>query len=451
MVKSFGQVRACDDVSISLREGEIVALLGENGAGKSTFVKLVFGALQPDSGAFLWRGQEVALTDPAVARKLGIGMVHQHFSLFEALTATQNVALGLPDAPLSGLAERTARVSAAYGLPLDPDALVADLSVGERQRIEIVRCLLQDPTLIIMDEPTSVLTPQEADRLFQTLRRLRDEGRTILYISHKLEEVRALCERAIVMRGGRIVAQVDPRTTSAAMLAEAMVGSAVAEVANTKEPTAAVPRLEVQGLSHESDRPFGTSLKGVNLSVGAGEVLGIAGMAGNGQSELFACLSGELLSDANTVRIDGKTVGARGVDARRALGAAFVPEERLGHSAVPSFDLVENVILSRHMVTDGTIDGLGFLRRGAARTALNRVIAAMDVRAPKGPAPARALSGGNLQKLVVGRELDRAPSLIVINQPTWGVDAGAAANIRQALVDLAAGGAAVLVLSQDLD
>ncbi len=453
ITKAFATVRACDDVSISLGEGEIVALLGENGAGKSTLVKLMFGTLQPDSGNFLYRGRPVAIEKPADARRLGIGMVHQHFSLFEAFTAVQNIALALPDVPLAGLAQRTREVSEAYGLTLDPQALVADLSAGERQRIEIVRCLLQDPTLIIMDEPTSVLTPQEADTLFVTLRRLREEGRTILYISHKLDEVRALCERAVVMRAGRIVRELDPRTVSAAEMAEAMVGQAIAEVAQRPAPAAAAtstPLLAVRGLSHASDRLFGTTLKNVGFTVAGGEVFGIAGMAGNGQSELFACLSGELASAPEAIAINGVPVGQLGVDARRRMGAAFVPEERLGHSAVPDFDLVENIVLSRHGAGDGTVLA-GLLRRGAARRTAKRVIADMAVRAPGTSALARMLSGGNLQKFVMGRELDRELVLLVVNQPTWGVDAGAAAMIRQAVVDLAAGGAAVVLISQDLD
>lgn len=450
ITKTFARVTACDDVSLALGEGEIVALLGENGAGKSTLVKLIFGTLQPDAGSFLWRGKPVAIEQPADARRLGIGMVHQHFSLFEAFTAVENIALALPDVPRKGLARRTREVSEAYGLALDPDALVADLSAGERQRIEIVRCLLQDPTLIIMDEPTSVLTPQEADTLFVTLRRLREEGRTILYISHKLEEVRALCERATVMRAGRVVRELDPRATSAAEIAEAMVGQSIADVTPRPAPAAAAPLLAVEGLSHASDRLFGTSLKNVRFSVAGGEVFGVAGMAGNGQSELFACLSGELPSARDAITIMGRPAGHLGVDARRRMGAAFVPEERLGHSAVPDFDLVENLILSRHGASDGTVGG-GFVRRGAARRAAQRVIATMSVRTPGPDALARMLSGGNLQKFVMGRELDRQLSVLVVNQPTWGVDAGAAALIRQAVVDLAAGGAAVVLISQDLD
>lgn len=451
ITKSFARVKACADISLRLGEGEVVALLGENGAGKSTLVKLMFGALQPDEGTFLFHGKPVALERPADARELGIGMVHQHFSLFEAFTAAQNIALALPDVPLGKIVEETRTVSRQYGLPLDPDALVADLSAGERQRIEIVRCLLQDPKLIIMDEPTSVLTPQEAEALFLTLRRLREEGRTVLYISHKLEEVRALCERAIVMRHGHIVRELDPRVTSAAEMAEAMVGKTVTEVTPRPAPAAGEPLLTVTGLTHESDRLFGTTLRDISFEVAKGEVFGIAGMAGNGQSELFACLSGELRSRRDAVAIKGEAVGHLGIDQRRRRGGAFVPEERLGHSAVPDFDLVENLILSRHGPEDGTVRAGGFLDRGTARRAMDRIIKAMDVRAPKGVPEARTLSGGNLQKYVMGRELDRSPTLLVVNQPTWGVDAGAAALIRQAVVDLAAAGAAVVLISQDLD
>ncbi|WP_108660809.1 ABC transporter ATP-binding protein [Acuticoccus kandeliae] len=452
LTKIFGALRACDGISITLHKGEIVALLGENGAGKSTLVKQLFGALQPDEGEILWEGKPVVMTEPAVARHLGIGMVHQHFSLFEAFTAAENIALGLPDEPIKGLAERARETSRAYGLPLDPHALVADLSVGERQRIEIVRCLLQNPTLVIMDEPTSVLTPQEVDRLFVTLRKLKAEGRTVLYISHKLEEVRALCDRAIVMRAGKLVAEADPKVETAASLAAAMVGGEV-PIVRPRESSGSesTPALVVSGLSHPSDHQFGVSLADIALTVRAGEVVGVAGMAGNGQAEFFDCISGETRARSGSVSIFGVPAERLDIDARRRLGAAFVPEERLGHGAVPGFDLAENVILSRHQRTDGILGPAGFLRRGVARKTMRRVIERMDVRSSGGNPPARALSGGNLQKFVVGRELDSAPRLLLINQPTWGVDAGAAANIRQSLIDLAASGAGVLVISQDLD
>ncbi|UOM33146.1 ABC transporter ATP-binding protein [Acuticoccus sp. I52.16.1] len=451
ITKSFGALKANDHVSLKLGEGEIVALLGENGAGKSSLVKMLFGALQPDSGTILWRDKETAIPDPAAARALGISMVHQHFSLFEAFTVEENIALGLPDMPRAGLADKARELSAAYGLPLDPTALVADLSVGERQRIEIVRCLLQNPTLVIMDEPTSVLTPQEVERLFGTLRQLKAEGRTVVYISHKLEEVRDLCERAVILRHGRVVETCDPRERSAAELASAMVGGAIADVARGGgTPGAAI--LAVRDLDQASAGTFGTALQGIELEVRAGEVVGIAGIAGNGQGELFAILSGETLANrADAITIDGEPVGRLGIDARRRRGAAFVPEERLGHGAVPAFDLADNALVSRHRPADGTAGPAGVLRHGMARRLAARVIRAMDVRTPGTHATAGSLSGGNLQKFVVGRELDARPKLLVVDQPTWGVDAGASANIRQALIDLAAAGAAVLVVSQDLD
>ena len=450
--KSFGSVRACRDVSIRLGQGEIVALLGENGAGKSTLVKMLFGALQPDSGTIAWEGRRVAIPEPAAARRLGIGMVHQHFSLFDAFTVAENIALGLAhDPPLREVAERARKVSALYGLPLDPGALVADLSVGECQRVEVVRCLMQRPDLVIMDEPTSVLTPGEVEILFQTLRRLRDEGRTVLYISHKLEEVRALCSRAIIMRAGAVVMECDPRLVAAGELARAMVGSAVPRVKATEHHAEGAPVLELCGLSLEGEGAFDTPLRDVSLSLQRGEVFGIAGMAGNGQGQLFAALSGERAAAPDAVRIMGEPVGQLGIDARRARGAAFVPEERLGHGAVPELDLTENVVLSRHGAGDGTRGSLGFLRRGKARGIAEAVIGRMDVRTPGTEAEARSLSGGNLQKFVMGREIDRAPALLVVDQPTWGVDAGSAARLRQALLDLAAAGTAVLVISQDLD
>jgi general nucleoside transport system ATP-binding protein len=445
IVKVFGTLRANDDVSISVKAGEIHALLGENGAGKSTLVKMLYGALQPTSGQFLWNGAPLEIKSPAEARKLGVGMVFQHFSLFEALTAAENIALALPgDFDLAKLSDRVRQVSKDYGLPLEPSSSVADLSVGERQRVEIVRCLLQNPKLLILDEPTSVLTPQEADQLFITLRRLASEGVAILYISHRLEEVRKLCSAATVLRHGKVVASCDPRQETPASLARMMVGSDVASVHTEKNNKAGAVRLSVHGLNFAGDAAFSVALKNINLDVRGGELVAIAGVAGNGQSEFFDAVSGERLSQTDSVLIDGIACGAEDVTARRKRGAAFVPEERLGHGAVPNFKLSENIVLTRHGRAP-VVD-----RAGAFGIAA-QVIKAFDVRKGKVDPEARSLSGGNLQKFVVGRELDRDPKVLVVNQPTWGVDAGAAATIRQALIDLARSGSAVLVISQDLD
>ncbi|MGE0004964.1 MAG: ABC transporter ATP-binding protein [Parvibaculaceae bacterium] len=448
----FGELRANDDVSLHVRPGEIHALLGENGAGKSTLVKIIYGALQPSAGELRWHGKPVTISSPAAARKLGIGMVFQHFSLFEALTVAENIALALPGAfDIAALSRKIAVISRDYGLPLEPSATVGDLSVGERQRIEIIRCLLQEPKLLIMDEPTAVLTPQEADQLFLVLERLAKEGCSILYISHRLEEVKRLCQSATILRMGKVVASVDPRKETAASLARLMVGGDIHVVRSRTRPGSGAPRLTLDRLSLPQDGHFGVALRDVSLQVAGGEVVAIAGVAGNGQSELFDAVSGEkLVQRGEAILIDGKPCGRRGITERRKMGAAFVPEERLGHGAVPGFTLSENVVLTRY-ASDRDLTRSGTIGRDAALAVSERVIKSYDVRKGKPDPEARALSGGNLQKFVVGRELDRNPAVLVVNQPTWGVDAGAAATIRQALVDLARAGSAILVISQDLD
>ena len=452
ITKDFVGIRANDNVNFSIKPGEIHALLGENGAGKSTLVKILYGSLQPTAGEIRWKGKAVTIANPAAARDLGIGMVFQHFSLFDALTVAENIALAIANTPLGELKQRITTVSAEYGLPLNPDSVIADLSVGERQRVEIVRCLLQEPELIIMDEPTSVLTPQEADDLFVVLRRLSSEGVSVLYISHRLEEVRAICHHATILRHGRVVAECDPQRETAARLASMMVG---AELRQVSAPPATSPdapvRLAVHELSLPKPHAFGIALDHVNLEVRGGEIVSIAGVAGNGQDELFDALSGERSADrADAIVIDGEPVGRRHVNTRRKLNAAFVPEERLGHGAVPRFKLSENVILTRHGTGEGLVHS-GVVSFGGARDIVGRVTQTFDVRKGTPDPEAASLSGGNLQKFVVGREFDRKPGVLVVCQPTWGVDAGAAATIRQALVDLARGGSAVLVISQDLD
>ncbi len=457
ITKIFGELRANDAVDLSIREGEIHALLGENGAGKSTLVKILFGSLQADGGQLFWRGQPVINRSPSEARALGIGMVFQHFSLFEALTVAENIALSFDsDAPLQDTAERARELSNTYGLPLDPYAVVGDLSVGERQRVEIIRCLMQDPALIILDEPTSVLTPQEADTLFETLFRLRDEGRSVLYISHRLEEVQRLCTRATIMRHGKVVDACDPRGETAGSLASKMVGANIGEVVQRDVKTGERKTLlQVENLKLAFNNPFAVELKNINMSVSGGEILGIAGIAGNGQGELFAALSGEeLCDDAQAVQIAGQAVGQVDISGRRLIGAAFVPEERLGHGAVPTMALSDNLYLARHASDGDTLRSGGRLKiilRNAVEKLSAKVCEMMDVRKSAPNPPAGALSGGNLQKFIMGRELERNPVVLVVNQPTWGVDAGAAAHIRQSLIDLAAKGSAVVMISQDLD
>jgi len=452
ITKVFGALRANDDVTLSLKPGEIHALLGENGAGKSTLVKVIYGSLQPTSGELYWKGRRITVPNPAAARELGIGMVFQHFSLFDSLTVTENIALALPsDEKIEGMARRIEKVSDDYGLPLRPDALVVDLSVGERQRIEIVRCLLQEPHLLVMDEPTAVLTPQEADQLFVTLERLASEGCGVLYISHRLEEVKRLCHDATILRHGKLVSRVDPQQETAASLAALMVGTEVAAVRADKEVAPGVPLLELNDLSTQTDDPFGVSLKNINLSVRAGEILAVAGVAGNGQGEFFGALSGEVIStNKDAVKFGGAASGREDITQRRRRGAAFVPEERIGHGAIPNFTLSENVVLTHHAVSEAVVRK-GLINSDGAQNVSSNVIELFDVRKGTPDPEAQSLSGGNLQKFVVGREIALQPKVLVVNQPTWGVDAGATALIRQALIDLARSGSAVLVISQDLD
>lgn len=449
LTKAYPGVVANDHVSFSVRPGEVHALLGENGAGKSTLVKMIYGLVRPDDGRMSFAGKAYAPETPHVARQTGVAMVFQHFSLFEALTVAENVALGMEaPPPQRQLARQIREVSETYGLPLDPGRLVGDLSAGERQRVEIIRCLLQDPKLLVMDEPTSVLTPQEVDILFQTLRKLSAEGTAILYISHKLEEIRALCEAATILRLGKVVATCDPREKSARELAELMVGQTLHTPTRASGADSEIA-LTVEGLSVSSANPFGTTLKNVSFEVAKGEVLGIGGVAGNGQDELLAGLSGEMRAPHAAVRVGETPVGALGPSARRRIGLLAAPEERLGHAAAPDMSLTENALLTG--LIREKLSRNGFLDWARARDFAERIIERFDVRTPGPASAARSLSGGNLQKFVIGREILQNPRVLVVNQPTWGVDASAAAAIRQALLDLAAEGAAIVVISQDLD
>jgi general nucleoside transport system ATP-binding protein len=450
IVKQYPGCLANDHVDLVVMPGEIHALLGENGAGKSTLVKIIYGVVKADAGEILWQGRPVEIASPGEARALGIGMVFQHFNLFETLTVAENISLGLDEAhDLATLTSEIAEISNRYGLPINPRQHVHALSVGERQRVEIIRCLLQNPKMLIMDEPTSVLTPQEVARLFETLKRLASEGCSILYISHKLDEIRELCQAATVLRLGKVTARCDPRHETPRSLAEMMIGSELPVCQRTGGAGLGDVRLAVDGLSLVSPDPHGTSLADIRFTVRRGEIFGIAGVAGNGQSELLAALSGERRVDSQAIIIDGNRVGRLGPRARRALGLAYIPEERNGHAAIPDLTLAENALLSafdrRALSTNGVI------RYARATAFATEVIERFSVKATGPEARASSLSGGNLQKFVVGREILQAPNVLIAAQPTWGVDAGAAAAIHQALLDLASHGVAVLVVSQDLD
>ena len=450
ITKQYPGCLANDDIHLHIAAAEIHALLGENGAGKSTLMKIIYGLVKPDRGELLWDGLPLEVKDPAHARKLGIGMVFQHFSLFDTLTVTENIALALGDeaGDLAALAQRIRQVSEKYGMAINPDREVHTLSVGERQRVEIVRCLVQDIRLLILDEPTSVLTPQEVDTLFVTLRQLASEGCSILFISHKLNEVKALCHRATVLRGGRVSGSCIPADEDTLSMARMMVGDDTPLGSAYPKVLGHTPMLSVNNLNLASHDPFGVALKHLNLTVNAGEIVGIAGVAGNGQEELLAALSGETPSEASHICFNTTPVGHLPPDQRRALGLGFVPEERLGRGAVPEMSLTENALLTGFL---SNLVQRGMVAWKQTETFAERIIRDYKVKTAGRHARADSLSGGNLQKFIIGREILQNPRLLIAAHPTWGVDIGAATAIHKALIALRDQGAAILVVSEDID
>ncbi len=448
ITKQYPGVRANDAVDLTVLPGEIHAVLGENGAGKSTLMKIVYGAVQPDAGRVRLNGTPVRIASPAAARRLGIGMVFQHFSLFDTLTVAENVWLGIErSASRTEVNRRIGAVAHRYGLDIEPARPVHTLSVGERQRVEIVRALLAEPQLLILDEPTSVLTPRAVERLFATLRQLAARGTSILYISHKLDEIRALCQRCTVLRAGKVTGVVEPAHESNASLSRLMIGAEPPELRHEpRAPGATV--LAVRDLSLDRLDHFGVDLAGIDFEVHAGEIVGVAGVSGNGQQELLAALAGEdRRSPAAAVTLSGEPIGHLAPRARRARGLHFVPEERLGRGAVPQMSLAHNTLLTR----SETLGRGGWIASRALRRLAQHLIERFDVRAGGADAAAASLSGGNLQKFIVGREIDARPKLLVVSQPTWGVDVGAAALIRRELLALRDAGCALLVVSEELD
>lgn len=450
LTKHYPGTIACQDIDLTIQPGEIHALLGENGAGKSTLVKMIYGVTAPTRGQIFWEGRPVVLRSPAMARELGIGMVFQDFALFESLRVVENVALALPKRePHRVLAKRIQTVSERYGLPIDPEKPVGSLSVGERQRVEIVRSLLQTPRLLIMDEPTSVLAPQAVERLFETLRQIAAEGCSVLYISHKLHEIRALCDRATVLRQGRVTGTCTPANETAGNLARMMIGQAL-PVVNRPPSKVADVALAVNTPRISSGDEHEVGLEALSFSVSRGEILGIAGISGNGQGELLRLLSGERLApSADAIRINGEPVGQYGVAKRRERGMAYIPEDRRGQATVADLPLTDNATLTA--INTQPITQYGLMRHAAIQAFTQRCIEIYQVVCSGSQAPARSLSGGNLQKFVVGRELLQMPQLLVCAQPTWGVDVGAAAFIRQKLLDLRSEQTAIVVISEEIE
>ena len=448
ITKRYPNVVANNNVSLTVLPGEIHALLGENGAGKSTLVKIIYGSVKPDEGTVSFNGNIAHIRNPQEARALGISMVFQHFNLFETLSVAENVWLGLDkNLNLTEVTQSITAKASEYGLDIDPARPVHTLSVGEMQRVEIIRALLTNPKLLILDEPTSVLTPQAVEKLFVVLKKLSSEGCSILYISHKLHEIRELCTACTVMRAGQVTGHCNPQQESNASLSRMMIGAEPPALEHRAIPLGNVV-LSVNKLMLPAEDQFGVKLQDISLTVRAGEVLGIAGVSGNGQRELMYALSGEdTRADGAMVTLFGQSVGKLGPIKRRALGVQFVPEERLGRGAVPNLSLAQNLMLTR----SNAILSSGWIRVNDLTQYAAQIIAKYKVKASGPHATAKSLSGGNLQKFIMGREIDANPKLLIVSQPTWGVDVGAAAQIRAAILTLRDAGCAVLVVSEELD
>ena len=454
--KRFGDVHANRDVSLVVRRGTIHGLVGENGAGKSTLMGIVYGYYQPDRGEILVRGRPAAIRSAQGALAAGIGMVHQHFMLVEPFTVLENVVLGMEGGFRlgAGLARARAelqRLGREYHLEVDPDARVADLSVGQRQRVEILKALYRGAELLVLDEPTAVLTPQEADHLFRILASLRSEGKTVLLSTHKLREIREVTDVVTVMRQGRVVATLPTAGTTPDQLAELMVGRTVRLHVDRRPARPGDPVLEVTGLVVEDSLGV-ERVKGVSFTVRRGEIVGVAGVAGNGQSELLEALAGirSVKSGHIRLRTDDLTgAAARAPRRLRKLGLAHVPEDRQRVGLIMSFTARESAILGYH--DDSAYNGVIRLRRAAVASSFDRQVTEYDIRPGDGALPTSAFSGGNQQKIVLARELDRNPDLLLIGQPTRGVDIGAIEFIHRRLVALRDAGKALLLISVELD
>lgn len=454
ITKSFPGIRANDRVTLQVEQGSIHALLGENGAGKSTLMSILFGLYAPDSGSIKVRGKDVRITNPNVANALGIGMVHQHFKLVHNFTVTENIILGLE--PKAGIvidrkkaAARVKEISELYGLHVDPDARIEDISVGMQQRVEILKMLYRDAEILIFDEPTAVLTPQEIHELMGIMRRLVNEGKTIILITHKLREIKEAADFCTVLRRGRLIGTVPVAETSEQQMAEMMVGR---EVNFHVEKAPAQPgevMLQVEGLNVKNAKGL-LGVKNLSLEVRAGEILGVCGIDGNGQTELIRAITGLVPVESGKILLKGKDISGLSIKERTGHGIGHIPEDRHKHGLILDFRLDENLVV--HAYDRPPFSRLGVLNFGEIGANAERLIAEFDVRCGQGGStPVRSMSGGNQQKAIVAREIDQSPEVLVVAQPTRGLDVGAIEYIHKRLVAERDKGKAILLISLELD
>lgn len=454
IVKRFPGVLALDKVSFDVQAGEIHALLGENGAGKSTLMRILYGLYQPDEGQVMINGEPVAIHSPHDSITRGIGMIHQHFMLVPSLTVAENVALGMKSSrgmllDLKTVSRELNKLSQQYNLKIQPDRPIWQLAVGEQQRAEILRALYKGAALLILDEPTAVLTPQESDDLFAVLRQMTADGRAIIFITHKLHEVLAVSQRITVLRDGRHVATIPAQGATKLSLAEMMVGRPVTLEYQIAPKAAGEARLTLSGVSALSERGD-LGLNSVSLTVRGGEIVGVAGVSGNGQHELAQVIAGLRPCTSGTVRLEAADATAQSPAALRAMGVSYIPEERMLDGVIKSFSVAENLVLKSHGEKPFSRWGV-FLRRKVIDDACQAAIDSFEIRTPSTATPIKSLSGGNIQKLILARELADHPRVLIASQPTRGVDIGASEYIHHRLLAERENGTAVLLISEDLD
>ena len=455
ITKEFPGIRANDDITLQLRKGEIHALLGENGAGKSTLMSILFGMYQPDAGEIRKDGKPVTIQNPNDATALGIGMVHQHFKLIEVFTVLDNIILGAEDTKLGFLKKKEARrkvmdLSQRYGLKIDLDAKVEDITVGMQQRVELLKMLYRENEILIFDEPTAVLTPQEIDELMEIMRNFTKEGKSILFITHKLAEIMAVADRCTVLRKGKCTGTVNIKDTNAQELSRMMVGRDVQLTVSKQENHLGDVILKVDGLTVPSKVHKNDAVKNASLEVRGGEIVCLAGIEGNGQTEFVYAVTGLEKSTAGTITMLGKDITRAPIRSRSKLGMSHIPEDRHKHGLVLDYSLEENMVLQRYWEPE--FQNHSVIRKDAVRQYANRLIEEYDVRSGQGATTTvRAMSGGNQQKAIIARELDKDPELLVAVQPTRGLDVGAIENIHKQLVAQRDAGKAVLLVSLELD